>query len=83
MKIEKITEKREVVTTIDEDVYVLKLSKEELKYIWHWAVDTAPGYLDLLAAAARLDRLIPQEVKYSPYLPEKCFLPNINIEPQS
>jgi len=67
MKIEKITEKREVVTTIDEDVYVLKLSKEELKYI----------------CAARLDRLIPQEVKYSPYLPEKCFLPNINIEPQS
>lgn len=67
MKIEKITEKREVVTTIDEDVYVLKLSKEELKYIWHWAV-----YLDLLAATARL-----------PYLPEKCFLPNINIEPQS
>ena len=76
MKIEKITEKREVVTTTDEDVYVLKLSKEELKYIWHWAGD-ADG------AAARLDRLIPQEVKYSPYLPEKCFLPNINIEPQS
>ena len=74
MKIVKITEKREVVTTIDEDVYVLKLSKEELKYIWHWAGDPA---------FARLDRLIPQEVKCSPYLPEKCFLPNINIEPQS
>ena len=82
MKIEKITEKREVVTTIDEDVYVLKLRKEELKYIWHWAVDTA-FVLEAIAVAARLDRLIPQEVKYSPYLPEKCFLPNINIEPQS
>jgi len=82
MKIEKITEKREVVTTIDEDVYVLKLSKEELKYIWHWAggASVAQG---VDAAATRLDRLIPQEVKYSPYLPEKCFLPNINIEPQS
>ena len=79
MKIEKITEKREVVTTTDEDVYVLKLSKEELKYIWHWAVVGR----EQVEVAARLDRLIPQEVKYSPYLPEKCFLPNINIEPQS